>query len=472
LTPVCVNACDCKGGSCWDCRLADGFSLGATDAPLAERGAAAPAGGAPAAPLGNNADFASNALPDRPAIVSPGTVKAWYLRSSGRELLKREGINKRLRWCGSRISRGSQGVSVFSRPDRAYGRLSGVCVCGQSICCPVCAPRIAAFRSAEVAEGFERAKSRGYDARLATFTFPHASGSSLGDEIDAFAKAWRVFGSGCMAAKRRKNSLGNIVGREVTHGLNGWHYHYHVLRFDRTGTFEEELHRAGWLAALETIGRRTDAATLRAYHVGEIGDRARAAYCAKLSTAVEAQARAIGSEIASAATKGRNLASLLLAASTGDVQAGKTWVAGVSEIVKRKVSSVRWSRGLRAELGLQVEKDDEQIAQDEVLETDVYLGELTPMQWRGVLLHRAEFCLLVAAQNGLDAVNSFLRGLDLGELDAEAAPAVDLSTNLDGIISRRVLDDKDFLAVDIARFNREQSRPSGLTRAQIEGMKE
>lgn len=289
---------------------------------------------------------------------------------------------------------------MYSRPDRVYGRVSGVCVCGQSIGCPVCAPRIAAFRSAEVATGFERAKALGYEARLTTFTFPHKAGNNLGDEIDAFADAWRKFGSGKMRVVRRKGSLGNIVGREVTYGKSGYHYHCHALRFDLPGTFVEDLHRAGWLAALETIGRRTAGTQERAFHVGEVGDRAQAAYCAKLATAVEAQARAIGSEIASAATKGRNLASLLADAAQGDSVAARVWVEGVAEIVRRKVSSVRWSRGLRAALGCEVDKDDETVAAEEVVDTDVYLGQLTPHQWRGVLTHRAEFALCVAAIPG------------------------------------------------------------------------
>lgn len=417
-----------------------------------------------AAPLGNNADFVS----PTPFLPPPSTVRAWYLRSQGRQLLKSAGIDKRLRWCGYRISRNENGVGVYSRPDRVYGRVSGVCVCGQSICCPVCAPRIAAFRSAEVATGFERAKALGYEARLTTFTFPHKAGNNLGDEIDVFASAWRKFVTGKMGMVRRKGSLGNIVGREVTYGKAGYHYHYHALRYDLPGTFVEDLHRAGWLSALDSIGRRTAGTQERAFHVGEVGDRAQAAYCAKLSTAVEAQARAIGSEVASAATKGRNLASLLADAAQGDALAARVWVEGVSEIVKRKVSSVRWSRGLRAVLGCEVEKDDETVAAEEVVETDVYLGQLTPHQWRGVLTHRAEFALCVAANNGLDAVNSFLAGLELGELDEEKPEPVQASLELDQEISRQLY---PAAILEKAKSKRDNDRPSGLSRNDLEAMK-
>lgn len=374
------------------------------------------------AALGKNADFVSQI---EVALPPPSTVKAWRLRSYGREILNKAGVSKRLRWCGSRISRNADGVGVYARPDRAYGRVNGVCVCGQSLACPVCAPRIAAFRAAEVAECFKKATAAGYEARLATFTTPHELNSSLGREIDCFSTAWRHYQTGRKGAQRRQFSLGNHVGRECTYGdQNGWHYHHHQLRYDEPGSFCEDRTRAEWLAALESVGRKTRAARARAFDVGVVGSEAGAAYVAKLSTAVEAQARAVGLEVAASSIKGRNLATLLTAASLGDDRAGKIWLDGVKCIVERKVSSVRWSRGLRDKVGLSAEKSDEQIAHEEILSTDVFLGALTPMQWRGVLWHRAEFALCCAANQGLESVNSFLAGLELGQLNDDARPAV------------------------------------------------
>jgi hypothetical protein len=211
----------------------------------------------------------------------------------------------------------------------------------------------------------------------------------------------------------------------VTWGdLNGWHFHYHVLRYDEPGTFNEKLANKQWLDALEGVGRKWRGAELHAFDCGIVGDAAHAAYVGKLATAVEAAARAIGSEIASSATKGKNLATLLQLATCGDTRAAKVWAAGVADIVDRKVSSVRWSRGLGDKLGMPRGKSDEEVAADEVLPTDEFLGALTAMQWRGVLMHRAEFALLCAANQGADSVNSFLAGLELGQLNDDARPAV------------------------------------------------
>lgn len=368
--------------------------------------------------LGNNADFAS--APLEITLPAPSTVKGWMFRSHGRELLRKHGVSKRLRWCGSRITRGLDGVGVYRRPDRAYGRVHGVCVCGQSLCCPVCAPRIAAFRSDEVQKCFQKCRLMGLEARLVTYTIPHTLNSSLGEEIDCFAAAWRRYQSGRSSVQIRKGNFGCHVGREVTRSAkNGWHYHHHILRYDEPGAFREDLAKAQWLGALDSVGRRWRGSELHAFDVGEVGTAAGARYVAKLATAVDAQARAIGSEIASASTKGRNLATLLAQSLAGDVEAGAVWVAGVKDIVSRKVSSVRWSRGLRAAVGLSAEKTDEEIGAEEVTSTDEFLGALSAYQWQGVLRWHAEFALLIAANQGREAVDNFLAGLDLGRLDDE-----------------------------------------------------
>lgn len=387
------------------------------------------------APLGNNADFASLTPVSLPP---PATVNNWRLRSYGREILAKHGVAKRMRWCGSKISDRQDGVGVYSRPDRPYGRVQGVCVCGQSLACPVCAPRIASFRAAEVAEAFRRATAAGYEARLVTYTMPHSSQTSLGKEIDTFSVAWRQFQSGKRSQFLRQGSFGNHVGRECTWGIkNGWHFHQHQLRYDEVGKFDQERAHAQWLSALDFVGRKWRGAEVHAFDAGIVGDESGARYVAKLATSVEAQSRAIGSEISSSITKGRNIVTLLASASQGDDQAADVWFKGVCDIISRKVSSVRWSRGLRQKLGLVDEKSDEQVAQEEILKSDIFLGALTPQQWRGILRARCEFALCVSANQGEDSVNELLANLNLGRLNDDAPPAVE--TPLDGEIVYRPL---------------------------------
>jgi hypothetical protein len=387
-----------------------------------------PRGGAP---LGKNADFASAS--DGEALAKVGgldpkplsalTVQGWYLRSVGRELLRKSGYGFRLASCGAKISKAERGVTVFRRPDRAYGRIGGVCVCGQSVVCPVCAPRIAAFRAAEVEQAYARARDAGFEARLDTFTMPHWAGSPLGEEIDTFGKAWRQFTGGRVAAQHRFGYLGNHTAREITWGdLNGWHYHHHQLRYVRPGTHEPELLRASWLGCLQAVDRFSDGVEEHAFLSEPVTDERGASYTAKLANSVDAQALACGLEIAGSSMKGRNIVRLLGDYSRGDDQAGQVWLHGVREVCTRKVSSVRWSPGLREKVGLTQEKTDQEIAQEKAERSDEYLGELTASQWRTVLRNRGEFELVAAAQDGVEAVDQFLSRIGAGQLHPEGLP--------------------------------------------------
>lgn len=387
---------------------------------------APPSGGArrdgrAAAALGNNADLVLSDVPPSSFLPAPGAVKAFHLRSLGRDLLKANGVDRRMRWCGSRIARKTDGIKLYQCPDRARGRVTGICVCAQSICCPVCAPRIAARRSGEVAECFRRMKDAGFEARLETFTKPHRLDmrpSALKREIELFAGIWRSYQKN--ADRREPGALGHHLGREVNWGdENGWHYHHHRARYDRPGTFSPELAKAAWLAALEARGLRSAGADKFAYDCGDLDDERGAVYCAKLATMVDAQARAVGREVASGVTKGRSINSLLADYAAGDTMAGVAWLNGVSCITALKVSSLRWSRGLEARAGMDRSKTDAQLAKDECLPSDRYLGQLNAYQWQGVIKWRAELSLLLCANNGPDSVNQFLAGLNLGQLNDE-----------------------------------------------------
>jgi hypothetical protein len=291
------------------------------------------------------------------------------------------------------------------------------------VVCPVCAPRIAAFRAAEIEQAFVRARDAGYEARLDTYTMPHGLESPLGVEIDTFANAWRRFTSGRVAVSHRFGYLGNHTGREITWGqINGWHHHHHQLRYVRPGTHEPDLLRASWLSSLQAVGRFSAGAEKHAFDSELVEDENGARYTAKLASSVDAQALACGLEIAASSMKGRNIVRLLGDYARGDEHAGQVWLHGVREVASRKVSSVRWSPGLREKMGFSQEKTDEQVAQEKAERSDEFLGELTALQWRSVLAHRSEFALVAAAQHGVDAINTLLVGINAGEIHTDGLP--------------------------------------------------
>jgi hypothetical protein len=361
-----------------------------------------------------------------------------------------------------------------------------VCVCGQTMLCPVCAPRVAAFRAAEISSCFEhvtaiarapsaarsamskaaRARRRAvatgteadaelaavafaeataakeavrqavefsesrpvkfhgrWEAHLVTFTLPHERGNVLAEELDSFAAAWRTLMSGRGGVQFRTNVLGHHLAREVTLGKRGWHYHHHLCLYCRPG-YDFDFLRRRWLSVLKDCGRYTTNCDEHAFHVAGIQDGRAAQYVSKIAGAVDAASRTAGLELAGAAMKsargpfvGRNLIALLFdAVFFEDGFALERWCEAVRAITSRKISSVRWSRGLRALVTADPEKTNEQIVAEETTPADVLLGALDAEQWLAVTTLRAEFALCVAANQGREAVNNFLAGLSLGEL--------------------------------------------------------
>ncbi|HWA88107.1 MAG TPA: hypothetical protein VG710_17895, partial [Opitutus sp.] len=102
------------------------------------------------------------------------------------------------------------------------------------------------------------------------------------------------------------------------------------------------------------------------------------------------------------------------------------WREAVGVVAQRKISVLRWSRGLRAVVGLDEETDaeadekDRELAQEEVTATDELLGALSPTQWRGIWTRKLEHELLREMQAGAEAVDLWLQCHGLGPLWADA----------------------------------------------------
>lgn len=335
-----------------------------------------------------------------------GGSKRWLARSHGRKLLRDRGlIRLRPASCGFAMAHGSAGVEVWKSPDRSRGKVLGVCKCGQPLLCPVCSPRVAAERSCEVADGFERASNRGWKAHLMVFTAPHKMGSPLLNEVDFWRDAWaRYMGQSQGAQRLRKQRVGHVGGPEITWGwLNGWHFHRNLIVY-HLGDLDVEAWRRRWMDCLG--GRYSRHAEKHAFNAKPMDSAAMAAYCAK-----------VGAEIAWQEGKSDSMTPLtLLVQSALAGEDCPQWVEACGVVAARKLSIVRWSKGLRADLGMAKEKTDEQIAKEKTEPTDVLLGVLTPAQWHRIVNMRLEYRLTQEAQLGHEALELFLEAHGIGEL--------------------------------------------------------
>ena len=144
---------------------------------------------------------------------------------------------RRLAQCG-RIPVGTGDGSparVTIKDHLGVAHYSGLSTCGSTWACPVCEPKIANARALEIsraAAGWDRA---GNSVFMVTFTASHALGMLLSALIMLISSAFRftISGRPWRTLKDAVGIVGTIRSMEVTHGLNGWHPHLHVLVFVR-----------------------------------------------------------------------------------------------------------------------------------------------------------------------------------------------------------------------------------------------
>jgi hypothetical protein len=126
------------------------------------------------------------------------------------------------------------GMATVTRNGRGSHGIAGVRRCGSGWVCPVCAPKIAVRRVAEIGAAVTEWHGRGGHCLLLTLTVQHNAGDKLDDLMQILAGAQRRLWSGRAAQTRAKKYgiAGQIRNTEVTWGAgSGWHPHSHVLVF-------------------------------------------------------------------------------------------------------------------------------------------------------------------------------------------------------------------------------------------------
>lgn len=290
------------------------------------------------------------------------------------------------------------GVGVSYRQDVARASLSGLQHCGSPHVCPVCAAAISHQRVGEIDAGIRVHQAAGGAVLFSTFTLQHTADESLVVVGERLRGAWSDIkeGNRWSLFKQRYGVIGQITSTEYTFGKLGWHPHLHVLFFVRSAANRGEL--AAWLSSrwASVVARHGGYAHHLIGCSTRWGDAALAEYVTK-------QGWSLGDEVARANRKqsrsagGMTPAMLLAAGAAGDERAAELFVEYA--VYTFRLDSLRWSRGLRARLGLQREQSDAELAAGDSLGASVVLI-LTNGQWRAVLaspdVERAD--LLLAAE--------------------------------------------------------------------------
>lgn len=287
-------------------------------------------------------------------------------------LLREVTTIERCKGCGWTPLGGAVVLKSGSIGDRKTAGFGGLQRCARIWLCPECAAKIRLRRGEEIAEGIGRHLGKAGGAYFWTVAIPHQHGDALKVVLGVLSKliAGVKSGRAWQDEKKRYGILGDIRAIEVTCGCNGWHPHAHiVIVTDRVLSFEE------WTAWAARLDRRVGETLQKlGWDAGLPGIRStvvpvdKGAGLAKYVTKV--QEKGLGNELARGDLKGGRHGGrtpFQILADFGEYALADDldlWHEYERATIGR--NAIRWSKGLRALLLPDVEKQtDEEIAAEE-----------------------------------------------------------------------------------------------------------
>ena len=314
-------------------------------------------------------------------------------RLKAREFSRRLDQRKTVRTCGYAAGEAGVRIRASISDGASSGGICGVKTCGSVWVCPVCASKIAASRTLDLEDGITLHAERGGSFMFLTLTSQHHKGDRLKDSWDGISGAYRKWISDG-TVKRTLSELGSVGYHrttEVTHGVNGWHVHLHLLIFlqpisDRPGdlTFSDLGNRlvGRWLCKLPSVGMRGSALGQDWRHIYGSAESLRvlAGYVNK-NQYVESTSVGTAGNLAMEMGRGDlkrareggetpfQILDRLVESAGTDVEAARLWCEWSDASAGRRQQI--WSRGLRARLDLDVERTDEEIAAEALDGTDL-----------------------------------------------------------------------------------------------------
>lgn len=279
------------------------------------------------------------------------------------------------------------GVDVLRKDDRAY--YSGLMTCGSIWLCPVCASKISEARRQELIQAMETWKADGGQVVMVIYTLPHSLFQPLSDVLGGLTKARTLMmhRKAYKTVKRRLDLAGSVRSLEVTHGVHGWHAHFHELLFIPAGVeVDPQALRVELLLQWQSACTSTYGLIPNEHGVVVQDAAAAAKYASKWGL----ESEMTKSHVKRGKDGGLTPFDLLRAEK-------KELFQEYAECFKGR-RQLYWSKGLRDRLGLGKEKSDEDLA-GQVDEEAAILGNLTAAEWDAVLKADARGELLRVAQS-------------------------------------------------------------------------
>ncbi len=363
----------------------------------------------------------------------------YQLQRVAANLIYRPAAEKQERVCTCHRWRTVGTVQVRVDHARNKAIFSGLESCSNVWACPICSGIITEERRHDLQAAIDAWAKQGGEVYLMTLTLPHIRADSLAALIALASEASKRFKQSKTfgAVMEQAGRIGNVRATECTWGSwHGWHPHYHELIFAKKGQLQllDQL-RAPWVAALLKSGA-ADARQLNdinahafdvrggdfaAEYVAKFGHEA--SFKSKLEAGATwgaAREMVKGQSKVAHHMRGSTPFTLLVEAERGNDQAAALFREFYWAMKGRR--QLTWSPGLRARLGIGVEKEDaeitEQLQSAPEFET---VATLDKSDWQLVLRHRARYqVLLWAEREGAAGVRGVL--LALRQIDRERPP--------------------------------------------------
>ena len=333
------------------------------------------------------------ATPDFKGLAQIATRRAikYSLQNEAVKLLPKE----RVRFCLRHRVDATKGIEVRYNEKREQAHYSNVQRCGSVWTCPICSAQISEGRRQELKKGMEYWQGQGGAVYLLTLTNPHHYGDNPAQLLDGQKKAlhrlWTLRKSREMFKSLGK--VGHIIATEVTHGVNGWHPHYHILLFFKKPINSKSLRNflaTCWQNCCEKSGLKVPSlehgCDLRD---GKYADK----YVSKWGLADEVTKGHI--------KKGREGSSTpwdLLRQSEGGCEKSGYLFQVFAQVFKGK-RQLNWSNGLKSLLHVDVKEDEElaQVTEKDSVEVDILAMEL----WRLILRYKSRADYLKAKEHDI-----------------------------------------------------------------------
>ena len=318
-----------------------------------------------------------------PEVAEARTVKRWGQLHG----LRSRSSKKRVRKCKTVIGNGHVGLVA----NGGGSHFTGLESCGNIWVCPVCGPKIRASRTNDVLLAFDRHAANGGGFAFLTLTVQHEHGEALAMLLGVLGGAWKSVAEQreYKEWKQRLGMIGSITALEVTDGVNSWHPHRHVMLLTERPLSRNEVE--AFEAVLDELygrwitkqGRKRgglDARTgrrvgVRLEYVAPGKREQLGRYITKLQAGFELTRGDLKQSRAAADGKGRLPFDILdeaMAGGEGADQALARWREYEQAMTGK--SAVRFSKGLRAHLGMEAAKTDQELAEQVVGgEADIYI---------------------------------------------------------------------------------------------------